>query len=538
MIVYGTNNNDTIDIDDGASNSDDIIFGLDGNDVIFGLGDSDHLLGENGDDVLFGGAGGDVLDGGIGIDTANYEDAYSAVKVSLVTGAGIGTGSFAHDDKLINIENLTGSVYSDRLTGDKNDNVLAGLAGNDHFKGEGGNDTIIGGLGADTIDGGGDFDTASYEDSAAGVKISLIIGTGAGGYAQGDKLTSIENLVGSKKADQLWGDNGENVLSGLSGDDILKGIGGDDTLLGGTGNDNFDGGAGDDVMTGDVGNDTYNVDSAGDKVNEGGGAGNDTVFASVSYQLASLSNVETLRTNDDNGTNAIDLTGNGIANTLVGNAGVNILDGKGGADIMSGLGGNDTYYVDHAKDFVNEIAAQGGDTVRATVSYQLKTGKEVEALTTTNNNGVDEVDLTGNGLMQTIVGNAGANILQGLGGDDYLQGRAGNDTLVGGAGADKFLFNTALNAATNVDTITDMTAGIDIIRLDDAFFAGIGAAGVLNADAFHIGAAAADAQDRIVYNSATGQLFFDSNGNAAGGSTLFANLATGLALSNTDFHVV
>ena len=45
-------------------------------------------------------------------------------------------------------------------------------------------------------------------------------------------------------------------------------------------------------------------------------------------------------------------------------------------------------------------------------------------------------------------------------------------------------------------------------------------------------------QDRIVYNSATGQLFFDSNGNAAGGSTLFANLATGLALSNTDFNVV
>ena len=44
--------------------------------------------------------------------------------------------------------------------------------------------------------------------------------------------------------------------------------------------------------------------------------------------------------------------------------------------------------------------------------------------------------------------------------------------------------------------------------------AGIGAVGVLNADAFHIGAAAADAEDRIVYNSATGQLFFDSNGNA------------------------
>ena len=148
------------------------------------------------------------------------------------------------------------------------------------------------------------------------------------------------------------------------------------------------------------------------------------------------------------------------------------------------------------------------------------------------------MNLNGNDFTQVIVGNAAVNVLRGFDGGDQLQGMAGNDTLVGGDGNDKFLFNTALNAATNVDTITDMTAGIDIIRLDDAHFVGIGAVGVLNADAFHIGAAAADAEDRIVYNSATGQLFFDSNGNAAGGSTLFANLIPGLALSNTDFNVV
>ena len=267
-------------------------------------------------------------------------------------------------------------------------------------------------------------------------------------------------------------------------------------------------------------------------------AGSDIVKTGVSYKLAAGANVQTLRTTADAGTAAIDLTGNSIVNTLVGNAGANTLDGKGGADSMSGLGGNDMYYVDNALDAVIEAAGKGGDTVRTTVNYQLTAGQEIEALTTTNGNGIGGVNLTGNGVAQTIIGNAGINVLQGLGGDDYLQGRAGLDTLIGGAGSDKFLFNTALNAATNVDTITDMTAGVDIIRLDDAVFAGIGAVGVLNADAFHIGAAAADAQDRIVYNSATGQLFFDSNGNAAGGSTLFANLATGLALSNTDFVIV
>jgi Ca2+-binding RTX toxin-like protein len=248
--------------------------------------------------------------------------------------------------------------------------------------------------------------------------------------------------------------------------------------------------------------------------------------------------VETLRTTNDAGTGAINLTGNGLNNYVVGNAGVNVLDGKGGVDTMQGLGGNDTYYVESAGEAIIEAVSAGADTVRATVDYQLTAGQEIEAFTTTDNNGASAINLTGNGNLQTIVGNAGFNTLQGMGGDDYLQGRAGHDTLTGGAGNDKFLFNTTLNAATNVDTITDMTAGVDIIRLDDAFFAGIGPVGVLNSDAFHIGAAAADAEDRIVYNSVTGQLFFDSNGNAAGGSTLFANLATGLALSNTDFNVV
>ena len=282
-------------------------------------------------------------------------------------------------------------------------------------------------------------------------------------------------------------------LLGGEHDDKLMGLNDDDELHGESGNDTLDGGAGNDTMIGWTGDDTFIVDSAGDVVDEAKNEGKDTIEVSFTYTLSDSVNVETLRTSNDAGTAAIDLTGNIIVNTLVGNAGANILDGKGGADIMSGLAGNDTYHVNHANDFVNELAGQGGDTVRATVNYQLEAGKEVEALTTTNNNGVDAINLTGNGTTQVIVGNAGVNVLQGLGGDDNLQGMAGNDTLTGGAGNDKFLFNTALNAATNVDTITDMTAGVDLIRLDDAIFAGIGAVGVLNADAFHIGAAAADA---------------------------------------------
>ena len=304
--------------------------------------------------------------------------------------------------------------------------------------------------------------------------ISLYNDTAAYGDAEGDELNSIENVTGSTKADNLWGNDGTNVLKGMNGNDSLKGFGGNDTLLGGNqndqlygmngvdslngeaGNDTLDGGAGADTMTGGTGNDTFIVNDAGDTVTEVASGGIDTVKAALSYTLSA--EVETLRTTNDAGTGAINLTGNGVNNYVVGNAGVNVLDGKGGVDTMQGLGGNDTYYVDSAGDAIFEAASAGGDTVRTTVDHQLTAGQEIEALTTTDNNGVGAINLTGNGNAQTIVGNAGFNMLQGLGGDDYLQGMAGHDTLTGGAGNDKFLFNTTLNAATNVDTITDMTA--------------------------------------------------------------------------------
>jgi Ca2+-binding RTX toxin-like protein len=49
---------------------------------------------------------------------------------------------------------------------------------------------------------------------------------------------------------------------------------------------------------------------------------------------------------------------------------------------------------------------------------------------------------------------------------------------------------------------------------------------------------AADANDRIIYETDTGRLFYDSNGNAAGGSVHFATLAPNVALSNVDFQVI
>ena len=102
------------------------------------------------------------------------------------------------------------------------------------------------------------------------------------------------------------------------------------------------------------------------------------------------------------------------------------------------------------------------------------------------------------------------------------------------------MFNTALNAATNVDQITDYNVAADTIVLDHTIFTTIVGTGTLTAAQFVANTAgtAQDASDRIVYETDTGKLFYDSNGNAAGGETQFAQLAAGLALTNNDFLIV
>jgi hypothetical protein len=143
--------------------------------------------------------------------------------------------------------------------------TIYGFGGNDDIFGWSGNDEIIGGAGADDIDGGSGTDTANYTDSNEAVTVNLENGLGFGGTAEGDTLTSVENLTGSAFNDWLQGDAGNNVLSGLQGNDTLKGGGGADTLYGDSGNDTLKGGGGADTLNGGSGIDTaaYNDSSEG-----------------------------------------------------------------------------------------------------------------------------------------------------------------------------------------------------------------------------------------------------------------------------------
>jgi Ca2+-binding RTX toxin-like protein len=298
----------------------------------------------------------------------------------------------------------------------------------------------------------------------------------------------------------------------------IVGTAGDDTLEGTPHADCINGKAGADSMAGLGGNDTYTVDNTGDTVIEGAGEGTDTIKSSVSYTLPIY--VENLTLT---GTNAINGTGNGLANVLTGNAANNVLNGKAGADTMAGKAGNDTYYVDNTGDKVTEGVDQGTDTVRSTITRTLPNNVENLLLT-----GATAINGTGNTLANKLTGNGAANT---------LNGKAGNDTLVGGAGPDRLLFNTAPNTSTNYDKITDFDPAVDTIRLENAVYTGLTATGTLAAAAFKVGTTASTAAHRILYDPATGNLRYDADGAGGAAAVRFAQLTTKPALTNADFYV-
>jgi serralysin len=244
--------------------------------------------------------------------------------------------------------------------------------------------------------------------------------------------------------------------------------------------------------------------------------------------------------------------GDSAANRLEGGAGNDILNGGNGDDTLTGgLGadslrgglGNDVYALENGADGI--IDTGGVDTIASTISRSLAGYAAIERLYLV---GTAAINGTGNNAANLINGNAAANILSGgLGndrllsgnGNDRLFGGAGNDSLTGGANNDLFVFNTAPNISTNRDVVTDFYAPQDAFLLDNAIFTKLGA-GVhaLNPAFFRAGAAAADANDYIVYNRTTGVLAYDSNGNAAGGAIAFAVLINKPVLAANDFTVI
>ncbi len=531
-----------------SGSGDDRLHTGNGNDVV-------KLNG--GDDSVYLGGGVDTADGGTGVDALSADFSAAAVAVAIDLTKAVSSGAFGSFSNFEWLSEIFGSSKGDRF-------ITKNISCADTVNGAAGDDVVTFYEGEDEFNGGAGIDTLiiNYSDDE-GFFTTGLQANAAGGYdgrywnnAYDEIIfTSVERfqITGGPGQDSVFGGNLDDLfamagandsVSAGGGNDTVEGGAGSDTLNGEAGNDRLDGGADADTLTGGLGNDTYIVDNSADKVVEASGGGTDSVQSSATYTLSSQ--VENLRLT---GTAAIGGTGNSLANTIVGNAAGNALnggdgndrlDGGLGADSMAGGLGNDIFVVDNVGDTIAENGSSGTDTVESSVNFRLPT--QVEKLVLTGTAGRSG---TGNSGDNTITGNSGANTLNGSGGNDVLDaggandllyGGAGNDSLKGGSGLDRFLFNAALGAG-NVDKILDFSVADDTINLARSIFTKAGAAGTLATAAFRQGIAAADASDRIVYDKASGKIFYDADGNGAGAQVLFATVTAGTALTNADFVI-
>jgi Ca2+-binding RTX toxin-like protein len=437
--------------------------------------------------VMFGLRGNDFLGGGLGNDT------------------------------------LYGGTGNDELQGNYGSDTLVGGAGNDSLAGQYDADVLTGGTGVDEFGGSvGDWNGDRITDYEYGERIAIygapndleqyrlrfdgtdshldIDTDGAGdfdisitlsGHVNGLlSLTTGSPTIGVTiaQANAVYGSQGnDNITSSAATPQYLFGLRGNDVITAGTANDVVNGGSGNDALHGNLGNDTLI-----------GGSGNDR------------------------------------------------LDGGAGADILDGGLGIDT---------ADYSTAPGEAKTGRGVRVNLANGK-AEFSDAEGDQLIGIENLTGSAFKDTLTGNAAANRLEGGAGIDTLAGGAGADLLYGGTGSDiltgnvagtgdgagdTFVFNTALNGATNVDSISTFEASaLDKIALDPAVFASVlgGATTGLDASEFRSrnGGDAGDADDFILYDPRTGNLFYDADGNGAGAKVLFAQLV-GLigVLDNSDF---
>ena len=473
----------TAQVSAGDANGDT----LTGIENLTGSAQADSLRGDSGNNVLIGGSGADALVGDGGIDAADYSASAAGVTVDLA--AGTGRGGDAEGDTLATIENVAGSALADRLTGDAGANVLYGGAGDD---------VLRGGAGGDVLDGGDGQDQANYQGSAAAVTVDLLNHTAAGGDAEGDALTGIENLYGSSFDDRLSGDDGRNIIGGEYGNDILVGNGGDDAINGEVGDDRVEGGAGNDRLGGAAGVDTIF-----------GGDGNDSIDAGA-----------------DNDT----VSGDAGDDRIYGGTGDDTLDGGDGNDTLEGAAGADRLVGGAGSDTAVYISSAVGVSVNLATGTGAGGGSDAEGDTLT---GIE--NLLGSNQADFLVGDDGANTLWGMDGHDVLQGGGGGDLLKGGGGNDRFLYTALSDSAVSgpgKDQITDFATGdvIDLSAIDADGNAGNGD----TAFTFGTGAFTGHAGElRVVTSGAVQVVYVDTTGDKL--PDLAINVYSDHALTASDF---
>ena len=557
--AYGGDGNDTLV---GTDNDSDTLDG--------GLGDDRYLAGEG--DVLFDAGGTDhvvaynwTLGAGFENLTASYHGVGNELDNVLLSAAGFAAELHGADgnDTLEGAGSLRGEAGNDLIRvvggsahgGDGNDLMFGGDPGESFYGGRG-NDTMSGGAGEDyflmygessaeglgygqdRIDGGAGVDWVSFGFdffNQSGIVINLAAGTLSGGGLAGDSATlvSIENVVGTQFADVIIGDASANLFYGYDGDDRFDGGVGNDTISGLGGADRFDytvapGAANADLILGFAsGVDAFHLDA-----NAMSALGTSGRFAAGDARFASGAGF-------NSGQDASDRV---VYNTTTGQLWYDA-DGNasGAAQLIATLSGQGPLA---ATDIVVENGSAppppptGGQTLNGTTGNDTLTGGAGNDTI----NGLAGADmLQGLGGNDSIVGATGWDTLQGGDGNDWLHAGAWSDTMTGGAGADSFVWTEA--GSNNRDTVTDFASGTDELLFENGTLTAMGAAGAWAAgDARFWSAAGAtsghDTDDRLIYNTTTGNLYYDADGSGAGAAQVVATFTGAPGIAATDITVI
>ena len=393
-------------------------------------------------------------------------------------------------------------------------------------------DTMDGGLGNDRyyVDNAGDVLTdAGGVDTVVARNINWTLAAGFENLVMnngqvestrtgiGNELDNV--LDGRSGGVQGTGSDGWYVhLEGLGGNDTLYGSVKDDLLVGGDGNDVLAGGQGFDTMTGGAGADRFAMDGIGESTI--------TDFAS--------------------GTDKLRLDGNRFANVgASGNfaagderfyaaAGANAAHDASDRLIYDTSSGNLFYDADGTgadlADFIGRL--QGAPALAAT---------DVEVVNGSTPTPTPGQSFSGTSGNDTIVGTSGNDTIYGNSGNDWLEGRGGNDLVSGGGGQDSYVFREF--GAANADTLAQFDTNWDALRFDSAAFTGLGGPGhfASNDARFYAAAGASgahDADDRIVYDTSTGHLYYDADGAGGADAQLVATVQGAPAVAANDVWVI
>ena len=294
----------------------------------------------------------------------------------------------------------------------------------------------------------------------------------------GDQVARWTWLPGSDTLRQ-WGTERADVIKGVSGADLILAGKGGDLVSGSFGDDRIEGGRGDDVLFGGYGDDIL-VGGPGKDRLSGGEGFNDPADGSDTVDFGGVGRPIEVR----------------LGGFTVEEGGREVTYHTRGA----GIG------LDTLSSIENVVGGRGDDLIAGKRGANL------------------------------LEGRFGRDELRGGLGDDTLSGGIGEDALTGGAGADRFVFDARLRAH-NADTITDFLPGRDLIVLAANRFTGLEKDG-LAPGAFRIGAAAQDAEDRMIYDADTGILSYDRDGSGGRAPVVVARLDPGLALRFDDFEIV